>query len=278
MATALSNETKSELEEVANLAIRGDLAVSAQFMSVTDAKAWGAVALFGETYDESVRVIQIGGPWSRELCGGTHVARSSQIGLVSLIGESSVGSGSRRVEALVGIEAFRALATERALVSRLVEIVKSPREQLEDRLLATVEELRQAQRKLAQLQSAALAERVPEIFAAAKSVGQVKLASANLGTVDSVDDIRQIAINLRDRFGDAAGVAAVIAEVAGKPMVVVAASKSAQSIGVKAGALVRIASAVLGGGGGGKDDIAQGGGSDLAKISDALGAVEQALV
>ena len=277
-ASALSQETKSEIEEVTNLAIRGDLAVSAQFMSVPEAKAWGAVALFGETYDESVRVIQIGGPWSRELCGGTHVSRSSQIGLVSLIGEASVGSGSRRLEALVGIEAFRALATERALVGRLVDIVKTPREQLEDRLTATIEELRAAQRKLAALQSAALAERIPAIFDAAKTIGSVKLAAANLGTAESVDDLRQIAVGLRDRFGDTAGVAAAVAEIAGKPMVVIATTKAAQSVGAKAGALVRVVSSVLGGGGGGKDDIAQGGGADVVKISEALKALEQALV
>jgi alanyl-tRNA synthetase len=103
---ALSAETKSEIEDIANLAIRSDLAVSAQYMSLPEAREWGAVALFGETYDESVRVVQIGGPWSRELCGGTHVSRSSQIGLVSVIGEASVGSGSRRLEAFVGIEAM----------------------------------------------------------------------------------------------------------------------------------------------------------------------------
>ncbi|MEY4349660.1 MAG: hypothetical protein RL719_957, partial [Actinomycetota bacterium] len=155
---ALSLETRSEIEEVTNLAIRGDLAVSSQFMSVAEAKNWGAVALFGETYDESVRVIQIGGPWSRELCGGTHVSRSSQVGLVSLIGESSVGSGSRRVEALVGIEAFRALATERALVARLTDAFKVPREQLEQRIYESVEELKAAQKKLAGMQTAMLLE------------------------------------------------------------------------------------------------------------------------
>ena len=276
-SSALSTETKSEIEEVSNLAIRGDLAVSAQFMSVPEAKAWGAVALFGETYDESVRVIQIGGPWSRELCGGTHVARSSQIGLVSLIGEASVGSGSRRIEALVGIEAFRSLATERALVSRLVELTKSRREQLEERLNSTIEELRAAQRKLAALQSSALAERIPAIFNAAISVGKVKLAAANLGEVESVEDLRQIALGLRDRFGETAGVAAALAQVAGKPMAVIAATKSAQAEGAKAGALVRIVSSVLGGGGGGKDDIAQGGGTDVSKISEAMKALEAAL-
>ncbi|MEY4366640.1 MAG: hypothetical protein RLZ28_55, partial [Actinomycetota bacterium] len=186
--TALSNETKSEIEEVTNLAIRGDLAVSAQFMSVAEAKAWGAVALFGETYDESVRVIEIGGPWSRELCGGTHVSRSSQIGLVSIIGEASVGSGSRRIEALVGIEAFRTLANERALVSRLAESLKSPREQLEERLAATIEELRAAQRKLAAIQTAALAQQIPAFYSDAKAIGNLKFAAVSLGEVDSVDD------------------------------------------------------------------------------------------
>lgn len=276
-SSALSPETKSEIEEVSNLAIRGDLAVSAQFMSVPEAKAWGAVALFGETYDESVRVIQIGGPWSRELCGGTHVARSSQIGLVSLIGEASVGSGSRRLEALVGIDAFRSLAAERALVSRLVELTKSPREQLEERLNSTIEELRAAQRKLAALQSGALAERIPAIFNAAIGIGNLKLAAANLGEVESVEDLRQIASGLRDRFAETAGVGAALAQVAGKPMVVIAATKAAQAQGAKAGALVRIVSAVLGGGGGGKDDIAQGGGTDVSKIAEAIKALESAL-
>ena len=276
--SALSNETKSEIEEVTNLAIRGDLAVSAQFMSVAEAKAWGAVALFGETYDESVRVIEIGGPWSRELCGGTHVSRSSQIGLVSIIGEASVGSGSRRVEALVGIEAFRAFATERALVSRLAETLKSPREQLEERLASTIEDLRAAQRKLASLQTAAIAEQIPAFFSAAKQVGNFKLAAVSLGAVGSVDDLRQIAIGLRDRFGEGAGVSAIFGEVDGKPMVVVASTNSAQTGGAKAGALVRAISAVLGGGGGGKDDIAQGGGTDATKISEAILTLEKALV
>ena len=276
-ASALSNETKSEIEEVSNLAIRGDLAVSAQYMSVPEAKSWGAVALFGETYDESVRVVQIGGPWSRELCGGTHVSRSSQIGLVSLMSEASVGSGSRRLEALVGIEAFRSLAAERALVSRLAEITKGPREQLEDRLNATIEELRVAQRKLASLQSASLAERIPAIFRDAITVGAVKLAATNLGPVDSVDDLRQIASGLRDRFGETSGVGAVFGEVASKPMVVIACTKAAQAQGAKAGILVRTVSAILGGGGGGKDDLAQGGGTEVSKIAEAIKALEIAL-
>lgn len=276
-AQALSLETRSEIEEVTNLAIRRDLAVSAQHMSLPEAREWGAVALFGETYDESVRVIQVGGPWSRELCGGTHVSRSSQVGLVSIIGESSVGSGSRRLEALVGIEAFRSLATERALVARIGEALKSPKAEIEERLMGTIEELKQAQRKLAQMQAAQLSTRIPELVSAAKSIGSTKLIEASLGELGSVDDLRGLATQIREQLGAESGVVALFGIVSEKPMVLIATTEAARAAGHKAGNLVRTASQVLGGGGGGKDDLAQGGGADVAKITEAQAAVRGAL-
>ena len=275
--SALSLDTRSEIEEVSNLAIRGDLAVSAQFMSLPEAKQWGAVALFGETYDESVRVIQIGGPWSRELCGGTHVSRSSQIGLVSLIGESSVGSGSRRLEALVGIEAFRALATERALVGRLVESLKVPREQLEERILASVEDLKMAQRKLAALNSEKLAQAIAPAIEGASAIGGHKVIRLILGELADAGDLRTLTLDARSRVSSQDAVVISTATSAGKPLVAVATTDSSRSAGLKAGELVRIASAVLGGGGGGKDDYAQGGGVDSAKLASAIEAIESAL-
>jgi alanyl-tRNA synthetase len=123
-----------------------------------------------------------------------------------------------------------------------------------------------------------MSDQIPALLNSAKTVGRVKLAAASLGTVESVDDLRQIATGLRDRFGEDAGVAAIFGEVAGKPMVVIASTKTAQSNGAKAGALVRVVSAVLGGGGGGKDDIAQGGGADATKVADAIVELEKALV
>lgn len=270
---ALSESTKSEIEEVTNMAIRQDLAVSAQYMSLPEAKQWGAVALFGETYDESVRVVQIGGPWSRELCGGTHVARSSQVGLISLLGESSVGSGSRRLEALVGIDAFRALAKERALVSKISELFKTNRENLEERILSTVEDLKNAQRKLAALQAQQLATVLPSIVASSETVGQVRLAAANVGELSSADELRTLTLQLRDLLQNDSAVAALFASIDEKPMVVIALTKQAQISGSKAGVLVKVASSVLGGGGGGKDDTAQGGGTELHKIDDAIAAI-----
>ena len=269
---ALSLETRSEIEEVANQAIRRDLAVSAQFMSLPEAKEWGAVALFGETYDEAVRVVQVGGPWSRELCGGTHVSRSSQIGLLALSGESSVGSGSRRLEALVGIEAFRSLATERALVARLTEALKAPKDQLEARLEASLEELKQAKSKLATLSAMSLQTRIPEWVANAVSVGSHSLAQADLGSLDSADDLRSLASSLQKALGTD-GVALVSAIVADKPAIVVAVGEVAREHGVKAGELVKLASGILGGGGGGKDDLAQGGGTDASKLQAAIEAI-----
>ncbi len=270
---ALSAETKSEIEEISNLAIRQDLAVSARHMSVAEAKDFGAVALFGETYDESVRVIQIGGPWSRELCGGTHVSRSSQIGLVSLISESSVGSGSRRLEALVGIDAWRALAKEREVLQRLADLAKTPSDALEAKFFATLEELKVAQRKLAALQSAQLANLVPQLAESAIPVGDIKLVVATIEQVDSVDNLRSLAVQLRDRLQSQKAVAALFAVFDGKPMVVVATTKSAQDSAISAGNLVRVVSSALGGGGGGKPDLAQGGGVDPELIPVAIEAL-----
>jgi alanyl-tRNA synthetase len=245
-------------------------------MTLPAAKEWGAVALFGETYDEEVRVIQVGGAWSRELCGGTHVSRSSQVGLISISGESSVGSGSRRIEALVGQDAFRFLATERALVARLSEALKSPREQLEARLEATIEELRVAKTKLASLFAAEMRGRIPQWLAASKVIGQVKLVSAVLGSLENADEIRSLAGDVLSQSGSDS-VVVVTAVVSGKPVILVAVGESARSGGAKAGALVKLASEILGGGGGGKDDMAQGGGVNPEKLPEAIAAIEKAI-
>jgi alanyl-tRNA synthetase len=275
--SALSLETRSELEEVSNLAIRRDLAVKAQYMSLADAKAWGAVALFGETYDESVRVIEVGGPWSRELCGGTHVSRSSQIGMLSITNETSVGSGSRRIEALVGIEAVRALSAERALVSRLTDAFKVSRDGLEDRIASMAEDLKAAQKKLASFAAAALSERIPELISQAKTIGQFELVASSVGEVGSVDDLRNLVTQLRQRISTKPAVIAIFGVVSEKPAVVIATTEPARASGAKAGALVREASTVLGGGGGGKDDIAQGGGQNVGAIEQAIAAVAKVL-
>ena len=273
---ALSQETKSEIEEVSNLAIRQDLAVSAQFMSLPEAKAWGAVALFGETYDESVRVVQIGGPWSRELCGGTHVSRSAQIGLVSITNESSVGSGSRRIEANVGLDAIEAFNRDRFLLQSIAEQLKTSPQNSPERLEGLLVELRDAQKALQKYESLALLSQVSSLISSVEIIGSSKAIFAKV-EASSSESLRELLINLRDRTSTENSVICLAAVIEGKPVLMVSVSSSAQTSGVKAGDLVRVGSAVLGGGGGGKADLAQGGGVDAAKLDDAFAEIRKLL-
>jgi len=274
---ALSHATKTEIEEVANNAVRDNLEVQTRILPLDEAKALGAMALFGEKYGDTVRVVEIGGPWSLELCAGTHVTRSSEIGLINLVGESSVGSTNRRIESLVGIEAFRDLATERAIVSQLTGTLKTPREHLPERIAELMANLKAAERKIAQYEAGQLAQRVPALVATAHPVGAVTVVAENVGEVATGDDLRSLVTSVRERLGSAASVVALAADVAGKPAVIVATNDASRSAGVKAGAMAKLAAGVLGGGGGGKDDLAQGGGADVAAIPAALDAIVASL-
>ncbi|MEV7762311.1 alanine--tRNA ligase [Curtobacterium flaccumfaciens] len=269
----VSLETRSEIEEVVNTAIRTDLEVSTRILPIDEAKALGAQALFGEKYGAEVRMVDIGGPWSRELCGGTHVASSAQIGLVNLVGESSVGSTNRRVEALVGLEGFRDLAVERTIVSQLSSALKAPRADLPARVQNLMEDLRSAQKKLAEYESANLQQRVPAIARNATTVGATTVVAETVDGLQSGDDLRSLATGVRGQLGDGAAVVVLGAVVGGKPIVIVATNDAARAAGVQAGPLAKEAAGVLGGGGGGKPDLAQGGGTDAAALPTALRAV-----
>ncbi|MCS5733246.1 alanine--tRNA ligase [Herbiconiux daphne] len=276
----LSFETRTEIEEKANLAIRADLDVVTRELPLDEARSMGAMALFGEKYGEVVRMVDIGGPWSRELCAGTHVASSAEIGMINLQGESSIGSTNRRVEALVGFEAFREFAAERALVSQLTASLKTPRDELASRIADLSANLKAAEKKIAAYEASALSTRIPALAANATATGAVTLVAENVGELRSGDDLRQLATGVREALvasGTAAAVVALAAVVAGKPLVIVAASEGARATGAKAGALAKLAAGVLGGGGGGKDDLAQGGGTDTSAIGAALSAIAQSV-
>ncbi len=274
---ALSPETRSEIEDIANGAVRDDLRVVTRVMPIDEAKQLGAMALFGEKYGDTVRVVDIGGPCSRELCAGTHVSSSAQIGLINVVGESSVGATNRRIESLVGREAFQDLAVERAIVSQLTSTLKTPREQLPDRIADLMQNLKTAERRIADFEAQALQQRVPALLAQGSRVGAVTLIQESLGAVRSADEVRQLVTLVRERAGSEPVVVALAGDAGGKPTVIVATNQAARDSGARAGQLARAAAAVLGGGGGGKDDLAQGGGSDVSAIGDALTAVRQAL-
>ena len=274
---ALSVATRTEIEEISNNAIRQNLEVETRVMALDDARELGAMALFGEKYGDTVRVVDIGGPWSRELCAGTHVSRSSEVGLINLVSESSVGSSNRRVEALVGIDAFRDLTVERTIVSQLTANLKTPREQLPERVADLVANLKAAEKRIAEFESAALGERVPELVSAAERLGSVTLVSRSLGQMKSTDDLRSLVTAIRARLGSDPVVVALAAVVDAKPSVIVGVNEAGRGSGARAGQLAKIAAGILGGGGGGKDDLAQGGGSDVDAIPAALDAIRSTL-
>ena len=274
---ALSDETKTEIEEIANNAVRENLEVTTRVLPLDEARSLGAIALFGEKYGDTVRMVDIGGPWSRELCAGTHVRSSAEVGIVNLVSESSVGSTNRRVEALVGLDAFRDLAAERAIVHQLTSSLKTPREQLPDRIADLVAQLKAAEKKIAAFEASRLAGRAPELATKAARLGSVLAVVEDLGELQSVDELRSLVTSVRERLQNEAAVVALAARVGGKPSIIVATTAGARAAGVTAGPLAKSAAATLGGGGGGKDDMAQGGGSDVGALPAALDGVRTAL-
>lgn len=270
---ALSAETRTEIEEIANNAILSDFEVVTREMALDDAKKMGAMALFGEKYGETVRMVDIGGPWSRELCAGTHVAHSSQVGLINLVSEASVGSSNRRVEALVGADAFKSLAAERAIVHELSSSLKAPREQVTSRVADLVANLKAAERKIAEFEAAAVREQIPALVSQAAPVGKVTAIVETVTGVASVDDLRNLVTGVREKVQSTNTVIALGAVVDGKPAVIVATTEASRGEGAKAGALAKLAAGILGGGGGGRDDMAQGGGTNVAELGSALQAI-----
>ena len=265
-----------DVEAKVNALLSDDLAVHAETMTQAQALEVGAMALFGEKYGDTVRVVSVG-DWARELCGGTHAQRSGQLGVVTLLGEASIGSGVRRVEALVGADAYGFLAREHALVGQLTEALKVRPDELPERVESMLTKLRDAERELEKVRQAQVLAAGGSLAAGARDVFGVRYVGHDAGEVGG-DDLRTLVLDVRGRLGNGApSVVAMTGVAKGRPVVVVATNDEARRWGVKAGQLVRAAAAVLGGGGGGKDDVAQGGGTDPSKVGEALTRVEHAV-
>ncbi len=266
-----------EIEARINAVLLDDLPVTADIMNLDAAKKLGAMALFGEKYGERVRVVSIG-EWSRELCVGTHTPRVGQIGVVKLLGESSIGSGVRRVEALVGADAYSHLAREATIVSQLTDTLGVRRDELADRVGAIISRLRDAEKEIAAVRQSQVLGAASGLVASARDIGGVTFVSHDAGAGVTGDDLRKLVTDVRGRLGNDRPVLVSMAAVNNdRPVVIVATNERAREAGLKAGAFVKVAAQTLGGGGGGKDDLAQGGGTDAAKVSAALGAVEDQL-
>ncbi len=274
--SAVPGAVMSEVESRVNEVLLQDLVVTANVMSQEQARSMGAMALFGEKYGDKVRVVSIG-DWAHELCGGTHAARSGQLGVVTFLSEGSVGAGVRRVEALVGTDAYEFLAKEHILVSRLTEMVKAPADQLIERIDKTLAALKDAERELAKARSAALGSNVDALIGAPEQIGPVQLWCFTAPAGTSANDLRELISQAR---GKQAGAAALVGFTIddGKVAAVAAATKLAVQAGVNAGEMLQLAMAQIDGRGGGKADLAQGGGSNPNGIAAAFQAITAALV
>jgi alanyl-tRNA synthetase len=229
------------------------------------------MALFGEKYGDQVRVISVG-DWARELCGGTHAGRSGQLGVIKLLGESSIGSGVRRVEALVGADAYRFLAREHVLVAQLSEALKTRPEDLPERVNDIVERLRTAEKEIEKVRLGQLLAGGAQLAADAVDVGGVRLVAHRVDGAGGAD-VRNLALDIRGRLPQEQGGAVVIVGAAdGKVSVVAAVNDAGRARGVSANDLVGAIGPFVGGRGGGKDDVAQGGGTDASRIDEALAA------
>jgi alanyl-tRNA synthetase len=272
---AVPGSVLTDVEQKINTVLARELDVTAEVMSMDEARKQGAIAEFGEKYGERVRVVTIG-DFSKELCGGTHVANTAQLGLVKLLGESSIGSGVRRVEALVGVDAYNFLAREHTVVAQLTQLVKGRPEELPEKISGMLTRLKDAEKEIERFRAEKVLQAAAGLAEGAEDVKGVALVTGRVPDGTTADDLRRLVLDVRQRItGGRPAVVALFTVANGRPLAVAATNEAARERGVKAGELVRAAAKALGGGGGGKDDVAQGGGQNPAALGEAVEAVRR---
>ncbi|MDX2563372.1 alanine--tRNA ligase [Streptomyces sp. TX20-6-3] len=275
---AVPGTVLTDVEQKINEVLSRELEVHAEVMPIDEAKRQGAIAEFGEKYGERVRVVTIG-DFSKELCGGTHVHNTAQLGLVKLLGESSIGSGVRRIEALVGVDAYNFLAKEHTVVAQLQELVKGRPEELPEKISTMLGKLKDAEKEIEKFRAEKVLQAAAGLVDSAQDVRGVALVTGQVPDGTGADDLRKLVLDVRGRIsGGRPAVVALFTTANGKPLTVIATNEAARERGLKAGELVRTAAKTLGGGGGGKPDVAQGGGTNPEAVGEAIAAVERLVV
>ena len=270
---AVSPDILRDVEARVNDVLAADLEVVAQIMSLDEARAFGAMALFGEKYGSDVRVISVG-DWAHELCGGTHAQRSGQVGVVTFLSEGSIGAGVRRIEALVGVDAYRHLAREHLLVDQLTTLVKARPEELPERVEGLITRLKEAERDLQRVRSAQLTSNVEGVIGEGNDYGDFRVWTYRAPDDLSAGDLRGLATQGRAAARPDKGVAMIGASVAeGRVSLVAIVNSRALELGLTANDLLQAALPSVDGRGGGKDDIAQGGGTNPDGLDAAFDAV-----
>ncbi len=272
---ALSAEERNLLEEAVNRKILENLPVTVEKMTLARAQQAGAVALFDEKYEEdAVRVISLGS-YSKELCGGTHVQATGEIGLITVLSEEGIGSGMRRIEALTGLEAHRRRAAERAQLQELALLVKAAPEQLRDKVEELLAENRNLDRTVRKLKDRLHSYTVKELLAAAEQVEGAALLTASVKAAD-FDELRRLSDQLKGSLPSAVLVLGAVHQ--GKVLLVAAVSEDLIERGLRADRLIKEAAKKVGGGGGGRPAMAQAGGKDPGALPGALQSVRETVL
>ncbi|WP_033261858.1 alanine--tRNA ligase [Amycolatopsis vancoresmycina] len=272
---SVSSDVLTEVEQEVNDYLQTNVEVQSYTTTKDKALELGAVALFGEKYGNDVRVVDMG-DYSRELCGGTHVDRIGQLGLVKLVSDASIGSGVHRVEALVGTDALKYVRKEQLLVSQLANTFKVPSDQLPGRIDDVLTRLKNAEKEIAQLKTQQVLGSAGALVDKAQEIGGVTVVAEVVPDVDG-NGLRALASDIRGRLGSRPGVVALFSPAGEKLSFVVATTKAAQDKGIAAGKLVPSFAEKIGGRGGGKPDMAQGGGTNPAGANEAVTALRSAI-
>jgi alanyl-tRNA synthetase len=265
---SVSRQRLAEIEQVINERVLADPYVQTEVMSLDDAKAAGAVANFGDKYGQVVRVVSIG-DFSKELCGGTHVPRGAAIGTITIVREESIGSNTRRVEALTGLDAFRHLAHERVVAEEIARLVDVPVDQAADRVRTLLERVKQAEKELAKVRQGTLAQEAKRLAdEAVREEGAAIVVTRADGVVG--DDLRTLANQIRGHLATRGVVVVGTTTEDGKAQLVCALTSDLVDDGLEARPILHPAAQAVGGGAGGRGDLAQAGGRDGAALPQAL--------
>ena len=270
---ALTYNQIEQIESFVNNKILENYKLDIQYRSLQDALETGAIALFGEKYDETVRNIQIGREdiFSNELCGGTHVEETNDIGIFTITSESSIAAGIRRIEAITGREAFRQYQERRKLLNQVAEKMGVSPDQVVEKADALNESINALQKQIAALRKNMASLQFTRVLDDTIDMGEVKVLTAHVRDADA-NTLRQLTDQFRSRNPNA-GVIVLGTVQNDKPIMIAAVTEDLVNKGIKAGDLVKYVAQQVGGGGGGKPTIAQAGGRDASKLDKALASV-----
>ena len=270
-AGAVPQSVLADVEARVNELLLDNLAVTAQLMTQEQARATGAMALFGEKYGDQVRVVSVG-DWARELCGGTHTQTSGQLGIITFLSESSIGAGIRRVEALVGADAYRFLAREHHLVGQLAELTKVRPDELPDRISKMLDRLKQAEKEIAKARTSALTSNIDELIGAPVKVANTNLYRFTAPAGTTAGDLRDLVTSAKSgiKLNNYVLIGATIDD--GKVAFVITTDSAARDSGVSAAGVLKVMLPAVDGRGGGSAEMSQGGGANVAGLDASLSA------